>query len=250
MPMPAIPPADRVCREASSEALAIALEPDVIRVAIAATIRLPATAAARATARDRDRAAHHQHGRPAQLQARAGEVAGEVADRGRGADHAQHGQLGPPVGVVRLGDERRVQEQEADHHLDGAVTPQRGDDVAAQRLSQCSADLLDLLRASFARCGRCPGGSSTWPAPHPRSPRPSAESASTGTAPASVTATTTNNAPGQLEQVGADELDACGDGTADDGAAEQTEHRQPGIDPHQVDGRRHHPAVSPRCAAR
>ncbi|SLF61201.1 Uncharacterised protein [Mycobacteroides abscessus subsp. massiliense] len=45
------------------------------------------------------------------------------------------------MGIVGFGDESRVQGQESDHHLDGAVAPERGDDVAAQRLP----DLLRLL---------------------------------------------------------------------------------------------------------
>ncbi len=54
-------------------------------------------------------------------------------------------------------------------------------------------------------------------------------------APASVTNTTTNNAPGNCEQRGEHVLHAGGDAAADDRAADQAEHRQPRVDPHQVD---------------
>ena len=67
------------------------------------------------------------------------------SDPGRGTDDAQHGELSPPIGLVRLRDKRGIQKQEADHHLDGAVTPQRGNDVAAQRLSKCPADFFDFF---------------------------------------------------------------------------------------------------------
>src|SRR6476660_9367210 len=71
----------------------------------------------------------------AQLEPGGGEVAREVADRRRRADHPEDAQLLPAAGVVRLRHERGVQEQEPHHHLDRAVAPQRSNGVAAQRLS-------------------------------------------------------------------------------------------------------------------
>ena len=49
-------------------------------------------------------------------------------------DQPEDAELFPTAALMRFGDERGIEEQEAHHHLDRAVTPQCGDDVAAQRL--------------------------------------------------------------------------------------------------------------------
>ena len=154
------------CSDASSEAFAIALAAEVTNAASAATNSFPVSAVASATTVTAVGAAHDQLRRMAQLQPGAGVVAAEVADGRRRADQAENQQLLPAALVVRLGNERGIEEQETDHHLDGAVAPQRGDDVAAQRLS-CATGLARTAAGGGAvrRCGR---GSSAWWAPRPR----------------------------------------------------------------------------------
>src|ERR1700739_1144423 len=52
-----------------------------------------------------------------------------------------------------------------------------------------------------------------------------------------------------MEHAGQGILDSAGDTAAEDGAAQQPEHGQPGVDSYQVDRRRHHPR-GPRAASR
>ena len=61
-------------------------------------------------------------------------------------------------------------------------------------------------------------------------------------APASVTKTTTNSAPGRSQQAWRTRTPTpAAIPAADDRPADQAEHRQPGVHPDQVDTRRHHP---------
>ena len=82
--------------------MAIALAPEVTSVASAATNRLPVTAVASALRGNRDCAAHHQLRRMAELQARTGEVARDVANHCRRAEQPEDAQLLPPLASCDL----------------------------------------------------------------------------------------------------------------------------------------------------
>src|SRR5437879_4555069 len=129
---------------------------------------------------------------------------------------------------MRLGYKGGVQKEEPDHDLDGAIAPQRGDDIAAQRLPKGPARPADVagpvpgtreappsagLAAVIAQSGGNLAGSHFDPAWNPhRQPGTGQRDRDDD-----------KQRAGPVEEVGEGILDSTGDTAADDRAAQQTE---------------------------
>ena len=170
-----------------------------------------------------------------ELHAGSGEISDEVADRRGRSDQAEDPQLFPPAGVVGFGDESRVQEQEADHHLHGAVSPQCGDGVAAQRLAGLAEAgrraLAEELTGTAVIAQR--GGYLALGDLHPLGDPHGEQRTGHGDRHHDV------EGAGHLEQVEPPRGSRRHRAT-DQRAAQQPEHGQSRVHPHQVDRRRQH----------
>ena len=164
--MPSDSSGSRPATKHVSDALATALAPfEVTNAATAATIRLPDTAAARA----RDSHPRSPSAPPVRrdgLMRAAVKFPAKLPMPAAAPMVPQHGQLNHPLASCALAT-NGGEEQETHHHLDRAVAPQTGDDVAANGCRRGPVTMTSVGWSSSQSHYRRVRGSSVWRAPRP-----------------------------------------------------------------------------------